>query len=340
MGTERILVVGAGFSGATVARVLADAGRAVDVIDRRDHVAGNAHDFVGEYGIRIHAYGPHLFHTSNLEVVDFLSRFTGWLPYRHRVKAMLRDGRLVTLPVNAETAGIVGPENVEKIFYRPYTRKMWGVDPEMIDRDVLARVRVRDDLNEDYFPDDVFQALPYAGYTRLVERMLEHSSIRILLSTPYAPGMDARYDHVFNAMSIDEYFGFDLGVLPYRSIRFETLAIPVPRVFPVATVNFTHEERHTRVTEWKNLPGHGDHPSHSVLTFEAPCDFTENGFERHYPVRDRARANRELHRAYAARVPGHMTFIGRCGLYAYLDMHQAISSALALARAFLSGRAA
>lgn len=337
---KRILVVGAGLSGSAVARSLADAGEVVDVIDRRAHVAGNAYDFVGEQGIRLHAYGPHLFHTSNREVVDFLSRFTDWLPYRHRVKAMLEDGRLVTLPVNAETARIVGPENIESTFYRPYTRKMWGVDPELLDQTVLARVRVRDDLNEDYFPDDAFQALPADGYTRMVERMLEHPGIRVRLSTPYASEMDARYDHVFNSMSIDEYFGFDLGMLPYRSIRFETHVLPVPRIFPVATVNFTHAEPYTRVTEWKNLPGHGDHPSHTVLTFETPCDFTENGFERHYPVKDRDRRNRELYRRYEARVPGQMTFIGRCGLYAYLDMHQAVSSALASARGFLGKRAA
>jgi UDP-galactopyranose mutase len=204
---------------------------------------------------------------------------------------------------------------------------------------VLARVRVRDDLNEDYFPDDAFQALPVDGYTRMVERMLDHPGIRVRLSTPHRKEMEARHDHVFTAMSIDEYFGFDLGVLPYRSIRFETHVIPAPRIFPVATVNFTHAEKYTRVTEWKNLPGHGDHPSHTVLTFEVPCDFTDNALERHYPVRDREQRNRQLYRRYAARVPAHMTFIGRCGLYAYLDMHQAVGSALASARNFLTNPA-
>ncbi|QWD04660.1 NAD(P)-binding protein [Polynucleobacter paneuropaeus] len=119
----KILVVGAGFSGSTIARILADSGYIVEIIDRRNHVAGNAFDYINEHGIRIHRYGPHLFHTSNFEVVNFLSRFTEWIPYKHKVKAMLTDGRLVTLPINRETSEAVGKENLIDIFYRPYTKK-------------------------------------------------------------------------------------------------------------------------------------------------------------------------------------------------------------------------
>jgi UDP-galactopyranose mutase len=330
-----LLIVGAGFSGATIARYLAEKGYRVEVIDRRAHVAGNAYDFVGTLGIRQHAYGPHFFHTSNTDVVAFLSRFTQWLPYKHKTKAMLADGRLVTLPVNRETVSIVGAENILDVFYRPYTRKMWGMDLEELDPEIVGRVPVRDDMNEYYFPNDTFQALPIAGYTRLIENMLDHPSIKVQLNCACDKSMDFSHQHIFNSMAIDEYFGQTLGALPYRSIKFETHELPVPRAFPVATVNFTHAEKYTRVTEWKNLPGHGDHPSHTVLTFEIPCDFAENDFERFYPVKDVARKNRALYQAYRQMVPANMTFIGRCGLYAYLDMHQAVSSALATADRFV-----
>lgn len=333
---HKILVVGAGFAGATVARCLADKGYRLEVIDSRLHVAGNAYDFVGPYGIRQHAYGPHLFHTSNEKVVEFLSRFTTWLPYKHKVKAMLRDGRLVTLPVNKETSAIVGLENVLDIFFRPYTRKMWGVELDDLDPEIIRRVPVRDDLNEYYFPNDSFQALPSSGYTRLVENMLDHPLITVSLDCTYDKNMDSKFAHVFNSMSIDEYFDYVLGVLPYRSIKFETHVLPIPKALPVATVNFTHKERYTRVTEWKNLPGHGEHASHTVLTFETPCDFTENNFERYYPVKDIAQKNRTIFDRYRQMTPPNITFIGRCGLYAYLDMHQAVSSALAIADRFIA----
>lgn len=332
----KILVVGAGFAGATVARQLADNGAHVEVIDKRPHIAGNAYDYIGMDGIRVHAYGPHLFHTSNDKVVDFLSRFTHWLPYRHKVKAMLAGGRLVTLPVNQETAAIVGAENVLDTFYRPYSRKMWGLELEQLDPEIVNRVPIRQDLNEDYFPNDSFQALPEAGYTELVRKMLDHPRVRTHLSTPYEKNMDADYDHVFNSMSIDEYFDYEYGMLPYRSIRFETQIVPIPHVFPVATVNFTHDAPHTRVTEWRNLPGHGNNPSKTVLTFETPCDFVDNDYERYYPVKDLTQKNRTLYERYRRQSPSNVTFIGRCGLYAYLDMHQAVNASLTTAGEFMT----
>ena len=331
----RIMVVGAGFSGATIARVLAEQGYSIDLIDRRSHVAGNAYDHVNEYGIRVHDYGPHLFHTSNQRVVEFLSRFTEWTPYKHKVKAMLADGRLVTLPVNRETCEIVGKENVLDTFFRPYTKKMWGISLDELDPEILNRVPVRDDANEFYFPNDQFQALPKSGYSTLVENMIDHPLINVTLNEGYQQGFAKDYIHIFNSMSLDEFFNNEHGVLPYRSIRFHTMHAPCPRFFPVATVNFTHEEKYTRVTEWKNLPGHGQNASHTTLTFEEPCDFSENNFERYYPVKDLGQENRALYKKYAAMTPANMTFIGRCGLYAYIDMHQAVNSALSIANDFL-----
>jgi len=331
-----ILVVGAGLSGATIARVLADNGYTITLIERRDHVAGNAFDFINSHGIRIHKYGPHLFHTSDAKVVGFLSRFTEWIPYQHRVKAKLEDGRLVTLPVNRETAHIVGEENILDVFYRPYTKKMWGVDMEELDSSVLQRVEVRSDLNDLYFPSDSFQALPAAGYTSLVEEMLKHRSIKVQLCREFETGMEREFGHTFNSMSIDEYFGAYNGLLPYRSMKFHHYDIPIPNIFPVAVVNFTHSERFTRATEWKNFPGHGLSEGWTSITVEEPCDFRDNDFERYYPVKDSDGCNRALYQKYNAMVPPNMTFIGRCGLYVYLDMHQAVSSALATANRFKS----
>jgi UDP-galactopyranose mutase len=330
------LVVGAGFSGAVIARELADAGLPVQVIDRRDHIGGNAYDFIDPHGIRIHQYGPHIFHTSNDAVIQWLSRFTEWTQYQHRVKAMLDDGRLVTLPVNAETVQVLGPERVVGVLFRPYTKKMWGLSLEELDPAVLARVPMRDDLNDLYFPNDSFQCMPRDGYTAMFERMLDHPLIKVSLRTAYVQGMESAYAHCFNAMAIDEYFGSDLGALPYRSIRFHTLSMPMPRLLPVAVVNFTHDLPYTRVTEWKHFPGSADTPW-TTITYEEPCAAEDNGFERYYPVKDTQGKNRELYKQYLQRVPPDMTFIGRCGQYVYLDMHQAISAALAVAARHLQG---
>lgn len=340
---KRTLIIGAGLTGCTIARLLADAGRHVLVCDQRNHLAGNAYDFTNEHGIVQHAYGPHIFHTSNAAVVDFLSRFTEWIPYQHKVKAMLKDGRLVTLPVNRETAEIVGKENIIDTFYRPYSEKMWGLPLEQISPEVLNRVKVREDDNELYFPEDTFQQMPAEGYTRLVERMVDSERIEVRLGTA-ADAVDfADFEHVFYSGAIDVFFGLRFGPLPYRSIRFTTQHVPVPRLFPTASVNFTHTGAHTRVTEWKHFPAHGDHPELTTLTFETPCDYQENNGERYYPVKDADGAFRALYKQYQelaeAECP-HITFCGRLGNYAYLDMHQAVNSAMKLAQRHLNDNAA
>lgn len=332
----KILVVGAGFSGATVARLLAINGFHVDVIDKRSHIAGNAFDFTNQYGIRVHQYGPHLFHTSNMKVVEFLTEFTEWINYKHKVKAQLKDGRLVTLPVNIETQLIVGQENILDTFFRPYTKKMWGVELEDLDPEILSRIPVRDDDNEFYFPNDSFQAMPSNGYTQLIQNMLNHVNISTYLNTDFCKKEASNYFHTFNSMPIDEYFEFRYGHLPYRSIKFHNYTIPSPQVFPVATVNFTHQEKYTRVTEWKHLPNHGINDAYTSLTFEEPCDYKDNNFERYYPIKDIDGKNRLIYNQYSADNTEGMTFIGRCGLYAYLDMHQAVSSSMKIASDFIS----
>lgn len=328
MDKKTILIVGAGLTGATIARELAETGYNVDVIDSRNHIAGNAYDYTNEYGIRVHKYGPHLFHTNNEDVFNYLSQFTEWAPYQHKVKAMLSDGRLVTLPVNAETKEIVGEENVLDIFFRPYTLKMWDIPLDELNPTIIERVPIRDDMNELYFPKDKFQAMPVDGYTEMVRRMLDHPSIHVYVGESFTKDVEADYDHIFNAMPIDVYYDNCFGELPYRSIKFDTHTIPVPKVFPTATVNFTHDGPNTRVTEWKNIPNHGTNPHYTTLTFETPCDYKENRMERYYPVKDKDGKNRDTYNKYLAIPNKKTTFVGRCGWYAYIDMHQAVNAAL------------
>jgi len=331
----KILVVGAGLSGATVARELADSGYNVHVIDRRNHIAGNAYDYINEHGIRVHKYGPHLFHTNNETVFKWLSRFTDWVEYKHKVKALLKDGQYVTLPVNKKTKEIVGKENVLDIFFRPYTKKMWGVELDDLNPDIINRVPIRDDDNELYFPNDKIQVMPKEGYTKMVENILNHVNITVELEVSLSTQKHKDYDHIFNSMAIDEYYGFKHGKLPYRSIKFETINLPMPKALPTATVNFTHDGPNTRVTEWKNIPCHGDNKYITTLTFEEPCDYSENNFERYYPIKDASGKNKKIYEKYKKLKPSiDMTFIGRCGLYAYLDMHQAINSSLTIAQRF------
>ena len=212
---------------------------------------------------------------------------------------------------------------------------MWGMALEEIDPNIIKRVPIRDDLNELYFPNDSFQALPSQGYTSLIEKMLDHPLISVSLNTSFDKSMLNLYDHCFNSMSIDDFFDHIYGRLPYRSIKFHTHTLPINKVFPVAVVNFTHEEKYTRVTEWKNLPCHGENKVFSTLTFEEPCDYLENNYERYYPVKDMQGINRNLYRQYASMTPDNVTFIGRCGLYAYLDMHQAVASAMSIAKKYV-----
>ncbi|QWD04659.1 hypothetical protein G6720_04160 [Polynucleobacter paneuropaeus] len=209
------------------------------------------------------------------------------------------------------------------------------MDIEQIDREILNRISIRNDNNEYYFPEDKFQAIPTGGYTKLIENMLDHPSITINLNTNLEKNNLSKYLHCFNSMSIDEFFDNIYGALPYRSIKFHHHSLPISKIFPVSVVNFTHREKFTRVTEWKNLPGHGRNEAFSSLTFEEPCDYSENNFERYYPVKDFNQKNRGLYKKYLLLTPDNVTFIGRCGLYAYLDMHQAISSAMSIAENFI-----
>ena len=331
----KILVVGAGFSGAVIAHQLANAGHDITVIDERDHIGGNAYDYTNDKGIRIHKYGPHLFHTNNKKVFDWITQFDEWVPYKHKVKAQLEDGRYVTLPVNRETKEIVGEENIISTFFAPYTYKMWGKTIEELDPSIINRIPMRDDDNEYYFPNDQYQVLPKNGYTRIFELILDKKNITVNVSQRFERKMEKEFDHVFNSMPIDDYFHYAYGTLPYRSIKFHHVDLPLVKALPTGTVNFTHDGPYTRVTEWKNLPEHGINNQYTTLTYEEPCDYMVNDFERYYPVKDVKGENRKKYQQYKKLIRSNMTFIGRCGMYVYIDMHQAISSALYTAKKFL-----
>mgnify|MGYP004535749055 CR=1 FL=1 len=300
------LVVGAGFAGAVMAeRMAAAAGMRVLVVDRRPHVAGNAFDHHDEAGVLVHRYGPHIFHTNSQEVFDYLSRFTAWRPYEHRVLASVAN-KLLPMPINRTTlnglygldlrddaevtaflaaraepraeirtaeemvVSVVGRELYET-FFRGYTRKQWGLDPSELDRSVTARVPTRTGTDDRYFLDR-FQAMPAQGYTRMFENMLDHENISVELGTDYRDlGERAVAEHTVYTGPIDEFFGHRFGKLPYRSLRFENRTLDTEWAQPVAVLNYPAEDvPYTRITEYKHLTGQ-QHPRTS-LGYEYPSD--------------------------------------------------------------------
>jgi UDP-galactopyranose mutase len=357
-----VMVVGAGFAGAVMAeRLAADARKRVLVVDRRPHIAGNAYDHEDAAGILIHQYGPHIFHTNSEAIFEYLSRFTEWRPYEHRVLADVR-GQLVPMPINRTTLNAlygldlqteadveaflasraepidpirtsedvviskVGRELYET-FFRGYTRKQWGMDPSELDKSVTARVPTRTDTDDRYFQDR-FQAMPRDGYTRMFERMLDHPNIDLLLGVDYVEAREAYpHDHLVFTGPIDEYFGFRYGRLPYRSLRFEHRIEDHEWHQPVAVVNYPDEQvPYTRVTEYKHLTGQT--ADRTSLTFEYPSA-TGDPF---YPIpRDENQALFKRYEALALAEPD-VSFVGRLATYRYYNMDQVVGQALATYR--------
>lgn len=362
-----VLVVGAGFAGAVMAeRIAADAGKRVLVVDRRAHVGGNAYDRLDEAGLLIHQYGPHIFHTNSVEIFGYLSRFTDWRPYEHRVLASVGD-LLVPMPINRTTLNLlygldlasdeqaaaflasraepvaevrtsadvvisaVGRELYER-FFQGYTRKQWGMDPSELDKSVTARVPTRTSTDDRYFTDR-FQAMPAQGYTRMFERMLDHPNIDVALGTDFAEVADGcSWRHLVFTGPIDEYFGYRFGKLPYRSLRFHHETVPVAQHQPVAVVNYPAQTTpYTRVTEYKHLTGQVS-PVTS-LTYEYP---SAQG-DPYYPI-PRAE-NQALFKRYEelAQQAADVSFVGRLATYRYYNMDQVVGQALATYRR-LAGR--
>ncbi|MBZ7927179.1 UDP-galactopyranose mutase (plasmid) [Ensifer adhaerens] len=352
------LVVGAGFAGSVIAeRLASQRDERVLVIDRRNHIGGNAYDRYDDSGILIHQYGPHIFHTNSDAIVEYLSAFTDWRPYEHRVLAAV-DGQLLPVPINRTTinqlyglhlatedeverfysaqaepiaqiltsedvvVGRVGRDLYEK-FFRGYTRKQWGMDPSQLDKSVTARVPARTNNDDRYFQDK-FQAMPWRGYTRMFERMLSHPNIMIMLQAEFeAVRRNVAVRRVIYTGAIDEYFNFRYGKLPYRSLKFEHRTVDCEWHQPVAVVNYPQDKAYTRITEYKHLTGQ-DHPRTS-LTFEYPA---AEG-DPYYPIP--RRDNQELYNRYRelGEELENVRFLGRLATYRYYNMDQIVGQALA-----------
>lgn len=356
------LIVGAGFAGAVLAeRLAADSGQRVLVVDRRPHIGGNAYDEHDEAGVLIHRYGPHIFHTNSSDVFDYLSRFTAWRPYEHRVLASV-DDKLVPMPINRTTlnalygltleddaaaaaflasraepvdairtsedvvVAAVGRELYET-FFRGYTRKQWGLDPSELDRTVTARVPTRTSTDDRYFTD-TFQAMPANGYTRMFEAMLDHPGITLELGVEYRDVID-RVDvgHIVFTGPIDEYFDFRFGKLPYRSLQFRHETHDVAQFQPVAVVNYPDEAvPQTRITEYKHLTGQLH--AKTSISYEFP---SAEG-DPYYPIP--RPENQALFKRYEALADAEagVTFVGRLATYRYYNMDQVVGQALATYR--------
>lgn len=351
------IVVGAGFAGSVLAERLAtQLGQRVLVVDKRKHIGGNAFDCYNDDGVLIHPYGPHIFHTNSADIFDYLSQFTQWRPYQHRVLASV-DGQMVPMPINLDTINkLYGlsltsfevekffesvAEKVEQVktsedvvvskvgrelynkFFRNYTRKQWGMDPSELDAAVTARVPTRSNRDDRYFTD-TFQAMPLHGYTRMFEKMLAHPNIKVMLNTDYREVVDMLpWKQMIYTGPIDEFFNCRYGKLPYRSLEFRHVTLNEKQVQPVAVVNFPNDYAYTRVTEFKHITGQEHHKT--ALVYEYP---RAEG-DPYYPVP--RPENAELYRKYEAltETTQNVTFVGRLATYKYYNMDQVVGQALA-----------
>jgi UDP-galactopyranose mutase len=356
------LVVGAGYAGAVMAeRLASQCDERVLVIDRRDHIAGNAYDYVDDHGVLTHAYGAHIFHTSSAKVVEYLSQYTDWWPYEHRVIANL-DGRLMPLPINRTTVNMffglklqsdqevaefyaakaepmthvrtsedaivskVGRE-IYEAFFRGYTRKQWRRDPSQLHASVCGRIPLRTNDDDRYF-GDWHQKMPRDGFTAMFERILSHPRIEVRTGVDFRTVREeVEFAHLVWTGPIDEYFDYEYGPLPYRSLRFELFNESTPGgslVQPAAVVNYPREDvPWTHIVEFRHLTGQV-HES-STLAREYPS--TEG--DPYYPIpSDDTRAIFKLYEARAAALQ-NVTFVGRLARYQYLDMDQVVGQALA-----------
>jgi UDP-galactopyranose mutase len=360
------LIVGAGFAGSVLAERLARMDDAsVLLIDRRPHIGGNAHDGYDDAGLLIHYYGPHIFHTNSQDIYQYLSNFTEWRPYQHRVLASV-DGQLLPIPINLDTvnsllglrltsdevagylASIAEPREeirtsedvvVSKVgrqlyntFFRGYTRKQWGMDPSELDAQVTARIPVRTNRDDRYFTDR-YQVMPRHGYHRLFKQLVDHPNIKVMLNTSYQEVRNIiPYRELIWTGPVDEFFDYRFGKLPYRSLEFCHETHPVEQFQPVGTVNYPNDYEYTRVSEFKHLTGQR-HAQTSVV-----YEFPSATGDPYYPIP--TRENAEQYRAYAALTEEtpNVHFAGRLATYQYYNMDQVVGQALALWKRMTASR--
>ena len=350
------MIVGAGFAGSVLAeRIASQRKESVIIVDRRPHIAGNAFDAYNDDGLLIHKYGPHIFHTNAESIFSYLSQFTTWRPYEHRVLAHV-DDKLLPIPINLDTVnnlyglsldsegleaffqknaepvdevrtsedvivGRVGRDLYNK-FFRDYTRKQWGLDPSQLDKSVTSRVPVRTDRDDRYFGDK-FQYMPLNGYTAMFDKILDNPRISRLLQTDYRDVRDIiPHRRLIFTGPVDEYFDFCHGKLPYRSLQFKHVTLDTEWHQPVAVINYPQTEAYTRVTEYKHLTGQKH--AKTSLTYEYPTDIGDP----YYPIP--RPENQALFKRYEsmARAQKNVWFVGRLATYRYYNMDQVVGQAL------------
>ena len=354
------LIVGAGFAGAVMAeRLSSQLGKTCLVVERRDHIGGNAWDSPDAAGVLLHRYGPHYFRTNSDRIRDYLSQFTDWRPVEYKILSFA-DGRYWQFPINLNTfeqllgrpstseemaatlaqwrVPIEHPRNSEEIiisqvgvalyekFFKNYTRKQWQRDPKELDASVCGRIPIRTNRDDRYFSDR-FQALPRQGYAAMFERLLSHPGITVRLRTEYREAMgQVEYGHVVYTGPIDEYFDFCCGALPYRSLRFEPETLDREYFQPVMQVNYPNDHEFTRIVEIKHATGQ-ELPCTTIIR-EYPQEHRP-GREPFYPVP--SASAQALYEQYAGRAAAEnrVSFIGRLAAYRYYNMDQIVGMALA-----------
>lgn len=359
------LIIGAGYSACVLAeRIATQLNQRVLIVERRNHIGGNAYDYYNEHGILVHKYGPHIFHTKSKKAWNYLSQFTQWRPYYHHVLGVI-EGKKVPIPFNINTLyALFPPRYAEKLeslllknfgfgvkvpilklrestsgdlallanyiyenIFLHYTTKQWGLKPEDLDRNVTGRVPVYISRDNRYFQDR-YQAMPKLGYTEMFRRMLNHPNIKILLNTNYREIID---DVCFNRLictgPIDAFFDYCHGELPYRSIRFQFETLEQEWYQEVGTVNYPNDYDITRITEQKYLSGQSS--SKTTLVTEYPEAYIPGKNDPYYPILNKEnRTQLALYQREAKNLNGSVIFAGRLGDYKYYDMDQAVVRAL------------
>jgi UDP-galactopyranose mutase len=350
------LIVGAGFAGSVLAERLANGlGKKVLICDTRPHIGGNAYDYYNDEGILIHKYGPHIFHTNSADIFEYLSRFTEWREYQHRVLASV-DGMHVPIPINLDTinklyglslnahevkdffekvreprehirtsedvvVNTVGRELYEK-FFKGYTNKQWGLDPSELDATVTSRVPMRSNRDDRYFTD-TFQAMPKHGYTRMFERMLDHPNIKVMLNCDFEEiKNEIKYKELVYTGPVDAFFDYCYGKLPYRSLEFKHETVDTETFQEAPVINYPNDQAYTRVTEFKYLTGQNHRKTAIVY------EFPRAEGDPYYPIP--RPENTELYRKYQALANARddVHFVGRLATYKYYNMDQIVGQAL------------
>lgn len=357
---KTILIVGAGFSGAVIARKLAEENIACTVVDSRNHIAGNCYSLRdNDTGVMIHKYGPHIFHTDNEEVWNFVNKFSEFMPYVNRVKSTVGN-KVYSLPINLHTinqffnktlspteaqlflesigdSSISSPDSFEEqalrfvgkdlyeAFFKGYTKKQWGLEPAELPASILKRLPVRFNYDDNYFSHK-FQGMPKDGYTPIVEKMLEHPLITVKLGSKFTREDSSTFDHTFYSGPIDEWFNYQEGRLGYRTLDFEEIRADGDYQ-GCAVMNYGEESTpYTRIAEHKHFSPWEKHEK--TIAFKEYSRACEPGDIPYYPIRLIAEQAQLKKYVELARDERNVSFIGRLGTYRYLDMDVTIAEAM------------